>query len=304
MPYLDNDGVEIYYETAGKGAPALMINGYGPPCQWVTQFYMPYFTDRFHCATYDLRGIGRSGEPEEDIEYDTDRLARDGLAVMDEMGWESAHVWGASLGAQIAAIVAWLAPERVRSLILNSIDTGAPNLAQKKHAHVFKSRMNYFRLAFLHKTDPEKVARETATYFYSPEKIHEYEDTISWYAENVGKYPIKRPWPPFSEATTAIDDIDAYVESLPETAEPQKGKWFTLFDKIHQIKTKTLIMQGYEDPLMSVDGALYAFENLENSEIRIFKNMMHSFSSRPAVLRDEAEWMWSRQEEFGSKKTD
>lgn len=297
MPYVNNKGVEIYYETRGKGIPALMINGYGPPCQWISQFYMPHFSDRFHCATYDLRGTGRSDEPPDDVEYDLDRLARDGLAVMDAMGWAGAHVWGASLGARIAATIALLAPERVRSLVLNSIDAGAPNLAQKKYAAVFKTRMQYRRLALRQKDEPERVAEETATFFYAPEKIDQHRDTIAWYAEHLRKYPIKRPWPPFAAAGT-IDNIDQYVKTLPDTAEPEKGKWFTLFDKIHQIKTKTLIMQGHADPIIAVDCALYVFEELENSEIRIFKNMKHSFSSYPTHLKEEADWMMQREQEL------
>jgi pimeloyl-ACP methyl ester carboxylesterase len=297
MPVLSNDGVNIYYETRGTGVPLLMINGYGPPCTWVSKFYMPHFMDRFQCATYDLRGVGQSGEPKQAIDYDTDRLAKDGLAVMDAMGWETAHVWGASLGAMIAVALAWLAPKRVRSLVLNSVDTGAPNLLQKKYAKLVKGRIEYFRLAYLHTTDPMKVAVESAKYYYAPDRMHEFKDTIAWYAENVAKNGIKRPWPPFSEALQEIRDVDAYVAALPETAEPQPGKWFTLYDKVHEIKTKALLLQGYEDGLIGVDSALYAFESLENAEIRIYKNMKHSFSSRPDVLRQEAEWIWGREKE-------
>jgi pimeloyl-ACP methyl ester carboxylesterase len=301
MPYLDSGGVQIYYETLGQGVPALMINGYGPPCQWVSRFYMPHFADRFRCATYDLRGIGRSGEPAEAREYDLDRLAADGMAVMDAMGWETAHVWGASLGARIALAIALLAPHRVRSLVLNSVDTGAPNLAQKKYAAIFKTRMQYRALAGLHGTDPERVARETATYFYAPDEVEAHADTIAWYAEAVRAYPIRRPWPPFAEAFRRIGDLDAYVASLPDHAEPQAGTWFSLFDQVHQVKAKTLVLQGYEDPIIAVDSAVFAFEQLENAEIRIYKRMKHSFSSRPDVLRETADWMWAREGEGGRR---
>ena len=50
--------------------------------------------------------------------YDLNEMAEDVLAVMDEVGWRSAHVMGASMGGVIAQILGVLHPERVRSLVL------------------------------------------------------------------------------------------------------------------------------------------------------------------------------------------
>src|SRR5579859_4783896 len=131
MPYLDRGGVRVHYQVRGDGVPLLMCNGWGPPVEWMTELYFPNFSDRFRCATYDLRGMGRTDAPENDAAYAMREIAQDGIAVMDELGWKTAHVWGASMGANQASIIAILAPERVRSLCISGPDLGIPNMFQK-----------------------------------------------------------------------------------------------------------------------------------------------------------------------------
>jgi|GEM_PF-2640518 hypothetical protein len=55
MPYLNRGGITVHYQVRGAGVPLLMCNGWGPPIEWMTELYMPNFTDRFQCATYDAR---------------------------------------------------------------------------------------------------------------------------------------------------------------------------------------------------------------------------------------------------------
>jgi pimeloyl-ACP methyl ester carboxylesterase len=52
-------------------------------------------------------------------------MAADGFGLIDHLGWDSAHVVGASMGGMIAQTMAIERPERVRSLVSIMSTTGA-----------------------------------------------------------------------------------------------------------------------------------------------------------------------------------
>lgn len=105
----------IGYRIAGSGPPLVMIQGVGaqgtaPNPQ--IEILEPHYT----CLTFDNRGIGASlpaGRP-----LSVGQMATDTLALMDHVGWGSAHFIGHSLGGLIALQSALTVPGRVRSLTL------------------------------------------------------------------------------------------------------------------------------------------------------------------------------------------
>lgn len=104
----------LHLETSGTGGPrVLLIQGTGVRGRaWAPQ--VDGLKDEFELAWYDHRGIGMSPG------YPTTRraMAEDALAVLDDLGWDRAHLVGHSLGGVIALEAADLAPGRVRSLAL------------------------------------------------------------------------------------------------------------------------------------------------------------------------------------------
>ena len=66
--------------------------------------------------TYDARGHGFSQVTAGD--YTIEQLGRDALAILDDVGVESAHVCGISLGGITAMWMGVNAPRRVESLVL------------------------------------------------------------------------------------------------------------------------------------------------------------------------------------------
>jgi pimeloyl-ACP methyl ester carboxylesterase len=78
----------------------------------------------YTCLTFDNRGIGAS-QPAARI-LTVKQMARDALALMDHLGWGSAHIVGHSLGGLISLELALMAKPRVRSLtLLNTFANGA-----------------------------------------------------------------------------------------------------------------------------------------------------------------------------------
>jgi 3-oxoadipate enol-lactonase len=109
------DGVDIYYETWGRGEPLLLVPGLGADLRiWACQRLV--FGRRHRCIALDNRGAGRSGKPAGP--YSVVQMADDCLAVLDAAGIERADVLGYSMGSYAAQALAVLHPERVRSLVL------------------------------------------------------------------------------------------------------------------------------------------------------------------------------------------
>ncbi|HET7540612.1 MAG TPA: alpha/beta fold hydrolase [Polyangiaceae bacterium] len=117
MPYavLPSSELSIAYEVSGEGAPVLFVQGAGVPgAGWAPQ--VGPLSRRFRCASFDNRGIGGSGPVSSSFRIE--EMRGDALAVMDALGWESAHVVGHSIGGLVAQALALEARGRVRSLTL------------------------------------------------------------------------------------------------------------------------------------------------------------------------------------------
>jgi pimeloyl-ACP methyl ester carboxylesterase len=111
------DGTRIAYELCGRegGEPLVLIQGLSADRRgWLMQ--RGALGERYRLLLVDNRGVGESDRPAGP--YDLGEMADDVLAVLDEVGWASAHVMGASMGGVIAQILGVLHPERVRSLVL------------------------------------------------------------------------------------------------------------------------------------------------------------------------------------------
>ena len=121
--FVENNGCRLAYKQAGSGQPVVFIQGTGVHgAGWLPQ--VRKLCDRYHCVTFDNRGMGRSHCPENKLSVE--QMADDALAVMDACGIEAAHVVGHSLGGLVAQQLALAARQRVRSLaLLNSFARGA-----------------------------------------------------------------------------------------------------------------------------------------------------------------------------------
>lgn len=72
--------------------------------------------DEFQCLIYDQRGHGRSFKPESG--YSPEIFAEDLNKITDELGWDSFHLVGHSMGGRNAMVFANLYPHKVRTLTI------------------------------------------------------------------------------------------------------------------------------------------------------------------------------------------
>ena len=120
MPYLDRDGVRIYYEERGAGPAVLLTHGYSASARmWKSQEPL---SDRFHLIEWDMRGHDRSDSPDDPGLYSHDATIADMAALLDACGADRAVIGGLSLGGFMSLAFNLARPERVSALML--FDTG------------------------------------------------------------------------------------------------------------------------------------------------------------------------------------
>jgi 3-oxoadipate enol-lactonase len=127
MTSAEVNGQRLYYEVhphstassgqgaGGEGEPLLCIAGLAcDTLVWLPQ--VQAFAAAHKTVIFDNRDVGQSSMAEGD--YEIADMARDALALADELELDSFHLLGVSMGGAIAQEIALQAPERVRTLTL------------------------------------------------------------------------------------------------------------------------------------------------------------------------------------------
>jgi pimeloyl-ACP methyl ester carboxylesterase len=132
--YARNGQVEIAWDEllASEGDPLLLVMGLGTSRFWWPAGLCRAFADQgFHVVRYDQRDAGQStrmpptttGNPFAALfgkrggAYSAEDMTDDAVAVLDALGWSSAHVFGHSLGGAVAQRIGLRHPDRVRSVV-------------------------------------------------------------------------------------------------------------------------------------------------------------------------------------------
>jgi pimeloyl-ACP methyl ester carboxylesterase len=145
------NGIEIAYETHGDpdGEPLLLVMGLGAQLiAWPLELCDALVDRGFFVVRYDNRDVGLSTKVADaggdfmssflkasqgeaiDVAYRLSDMAADGMALLDHLGIESAHVVGASMGGMIAQTMAIEHPARVRTLTSVMSTTGEHAVGQ------------------------------------------------------------------------------------------------------------------------------------------------------------------------------
>jgi pimeloyl-ACP methyl ester carboxylesterase len=112
---LELPGVRLHFEVRGSG-PALVITA-APMGAAPFQPLAEALADRFTVVTHDPRGISASVLDDPDQDSTPELRADDLVAILDELGIETADVFGSSGGAVTGLALMARHPARVRTLI-------------------------------------------------------------------------------------------------------------------------------------------------------------------------------------------
>jgi pimeloyl-ACP methyl ester carboxylesterase len=149
-----NGDVRIAFEELGGtgGDPLLLIMGLGVSRFWWPPALIDEFVSRgFHVVAYDQRDAGESTHfPDAgaasplaavlrrgSTAYSAEDMTADAIAVLDALGWDAAHLFGHSMGGQLAQRTALGYPGRVASITSSaSLPSDVSSLAAGRYIHL------------------------------------------------------------------------------------------------------------------------------------------------------------------------
>jgi 3-oxoadipate enol-lactonase len=242
------NGITLHYETFGEGEPIILVGGSGlgrPNLDPVQPYLEPHFT----VLAFDQRGYGESGS--DGLESATiETWVDDLIGLMDALGWERAHIHGASFGGMIALATAVRHPDRCLSVIPNGC-FAKPDAARKL---MMQAWADHSASAGISRGFAAHIAAQT---------LH----------------------PDYLDANpTAVDDIHEMLKIVPlETwlAAVRAMLALDLEDALMSCPVPALLLAGEIDTITPIDmspsgvGMRRAAELLPNGELQIFEGIGH-----------------------------
>ena len=115
MPYVEDNGVKLWYDITGSGEPLVLTGGFA--ClhnQW--DWIMDFLTPNFQVINWNYRGAGQS-----DLcwagGYTLDRWVDDLEYILDTLNIEKVNLWGTSTGSPLTIRYAAKYQDRVKCMI-------------------------------------------------------------------------------------------------------------------------------------------------------------------------------------------
>lgn len=268
--------INIWYETFGnaKNRPLLLIMG--GCCQgvlWHKQFCERLSDEGFYVIRYDHRDSGFSSCFEyEKNPYNLIDMAHDAIGLLNAIRIEKAQIFGVSLGAFLAEIIAGNFPHRVISLLLlgSTCDIRPMNLAYAR-----KQLMNNTMLS------PPKQKYLNWLFDFMNHSPQTYEEKLAqriegWNQLNGNVFPLD------AKANQEIQEefiarlrhpevILNHIRMLNTVHSEELVRFAPL--KIQQIPTT--ILQGTEDPILPSDHGYALSKKIKNSEYICIEGMGH-----------------------------
>jgi len=239
--------LNIEYYLEGSGPPLLMIMGLGGQASSWGEPVLDGLQQHFTTIRFSNRGTGATDKPADG--YTIPQMADDAARLMDAIGIEKPHVFGISMGGMIAQEFVLNHPDRVQGLVLGCTNCGP--------AHSV--------------TIPAETLAKFGQIMSLPveERIREF-----W---NINVTPQF-----IANGTTFLNHIMELGMATPtpvETFGRQFGaaQSFDTYDRLPQIKSPTLIIQGDMDALVPVENAEVLHGRIAGSRVRIVRGTGHCF---------------------------
>ncbi len=130
-----NGSTELHYDVFGDAAnpTLLLVNGLGSQCiNYADEWCEMFASHELQVVRFDNRDVGLSSKfdqapvGEHGEAYSLSDMAADGLAVLDAVGVQRAHVMGLSMGGMIVQTMAIEHPERLLTMTSVMSSSGEP----------------------------------------------------------------------------------------------------------------------------------------------------------------------------------
>ena len=267
-----NGGICLAYEAFGPatGEPLLLIMGVGMQMLlWRDEFCHELVKRGFQVARMDNRDVGRSTHLHNDGEpsvlkmiirpkavatYSIIDMAADCIAVMDALGWKSAHIAGGSLGGMIAQAIAIHFSQRVRTLT-TIMSTPSPRLGRCSLRTALKMATIIKRP---HRSSQEAAAQMAAVFQY-----------IGTPRAN---YPLDEAWLREVGATSYERSYDPAGRLRQQAAMLAAGD---LRRDLNRVRVPTLVMHGDADRLITLKGGQATAAAIPGAEFVVLRGVGH-----------------------------
>lgn len=246
MPRVSVNGLELYYEIAGDGAPVVLIPGFAAG-RWIWFKQLAELSCQFRVVIFDPRGVSASDKPEGP---QTIALLADDVAhLLETIGIESAHVVGASFGGFVAQEFALKYPCMTRKLVLCCTSFGGPN-------HIVPAPETLQALASTKSLNSEERMRANLLFAFTPEYVQ-----------------------------TQIDEVDQIVHlrasnEVPEhiyMSQLQAAMNFNTELRLAEIRNPTLVLSGDTDIIVPVQNSRNLAAKIPGAQLRLIKGGSHTF---------------------------
>ena len=247
MPTQTVNDTDLFYERRGQGEPLLLVQGMsGHSLHWGEPLLCALERD-FELVLYDHRGVGRSAPT--DQPFTIADLAADGVALLEALEIERAHVLGISMGGMVAQELALAAPERVLTLTLGATYCGGAGSRFTDDRVV-----NDLAMAIL-SGDPARKIRAGWDFSVSPEFANA-DGNFERFCEGAVTYPV--PLPMLMAQMQAIIGHDTN-ERLGDVAAP------------------TLVIHGTADQMLAVANGELVASLIPGARLELLDGVGHLF---------------------------
>jgi pimeloyl-ACP methyl ester carboxylesterase len=119
MPFVRNRRMKIHYTVEGAGPLVVLQHGlFLDAASWRRIGLIDTLAGTYRVACVDSLGHGFSDKPSDSAFYDQEQRSNDIVAVIDDLGYEQAHLVGHSMGGWLGVGVAKYHPNRLSSLVV------------------------------------------------------------------------------------------------------------------------------------------------------------------------------------------
>jgi pimeloyl-ACP methyl ester carboxylesterase len=183
------------------------------------------------------------------MEYSIALLADDTAALMDHVGFASAHIFGESMGGMVAQELALRHPQKVRSLVLGCTTSGGPKAVP----------LGGEALASAYSTEslsPEERGRALAEAAFTKGYLEYHPEIISTLIEARRRKPL---------------DPVAFAHRL------KAAYAHDTYDRLPRLACPTLIITGKEDVLISWENSRILAERIPGAKLVLLEPAGHAF---------------------------
>lgn len=251
MPYVEVNGIQIYYEERGDGHPLVMINGLWGNLHWWMPALIESLAERFRVITFDNRGVGFSDKPTG--AYSIEIMAGDTAGLIGALELGKTHILGASMGGKIALELALEHPELVDRLVLCSANCGGDR-------QITPRPEIYTMLGARRKgVTAEDVARSSLPLLFPEPFVKENPELME---DFIHRWKI------------SLTPSHAFFGHLEATAA------YDCFIRLPEIEAPALILTGDSDELVPTENSRILLDHIPDARYIVYENAAHFFFSQ------------------------